>query len=675
MQTETVLLIILAAIVALAIVLLQYFYKAKRKGKLTLLLSFLRFIGIFGLLVLLINPKFTKTTYTVEKPTLAVLVDNSSSLEQEEATIMEIIEEIQQSSVLTDRFELDFYSFGPELKTLDSLSFNEKQTNISKSLNLLASTYLNRKTAVVLISDGNQTIGQDYAFANRKRVPSVYTMTVGDTTKYEDLNIGPINTNTYAFLKNKYPVETYVTYQGTGNINSMVKISVNGKTVSEESIKLSETDNLKNINTLINADAIGLKTIEVEVKPLATERNTLNNVRETSVEVIDEKTNVGLISEILHPDLGALKKAIESNEQRVVNILEPGADNGLLEEIDVFILYQPATSFKNVFEFIEQKKSNRLIVTGANTDFYFLNTVQSDFEIESGYPEQEIFGNLNKGFSKFDITDFDMTDFPPLVSDAGPVNLVSSSETLLNMEIKGLEMDTPLLSLWETDSMKKGLLIGEGIWKWRIQDYRNSGNFSNFDEFIGKIMRYLATTEGKDRLNVEYNTRYEGVSEAYITATYFDEAYIFDINAILEISITNKITKQIQNMPMVLKNGYFEADLTNLTPGEYGFKVSVANEGFSESGSFIISNFDIEKQFVSSNYKKMAQLSANTGGQHYFPSQLDELLNNFTSNQEYLPTQKGTENVVSLIDYKILLIIIVLAFAAEWFIRKFNGLI
>ena len=126
---------------------------------------------------------------------------------------------------------------------------------------------------------------------------------------------------------------------------------------------------------------------------------------------------------------------------------------------------------------------------------------------------------------------------------------------------------------------------------------------------------------------------------------------------------------------MVLKNGYFEADLTNLTPGEYSFKVTVLEEGFSESGSFIISDFDIEKQFVSSNYKKMAQLSANTGGQHYFSSQLDELMDNFSSDQEYLPTQKGTENVVSLIDYKILLILIVLAFAAEWFIRKFNGLI
>lgn len=675
MQTETVLLIILAAIVALVIVLLQYFYKTKQKGKLTLLLSFLRFIGIFGLMLLLINPKLTKTIYTVEKATLAVLVDNSSSVQEQGAAIRRILDGLQESSALSNRFELDYYSFGPELNTLDSISFDEKQTNISKSLNLLASTYLNRKAAVLLISDGNQTIGQDYIFASRKKSPSVFTTTVGDTTAYEDLNIGPINTNTYAFLNNKYPVETYVSYQGKRTTNSVVRILVNGKSVYKESVKLSETDNLQPINTLINADAIGLKTIKVEVDPLATERNIRNNIRETSVEVIDEKTNVGLFSDILHPDIGALKKAIESNEQRVVNILKPSSNISILEEVDVFVLYQPNRSFKNILEFIEQKKSNVLIITGANTDFNYLNSVQTEFEIESGYPQQEVFGKLNKSFSKFDIVDFDLTDFPPLTSDAGPVMLATSGETLLNMEIKGLEMETPLLSLWETNSMKKGLLFGEGIWKWRIQSYRNSGDFSNFDEFIGKIMRYMATSKGKDRLNVDYNKRYEGISETYVTATYFDEAYVFDMNAILEIAVTNNESKQTQNIPMVLKNGYFEADLTNLTPGEYNFRVTVVGENFSETGNFIISDFDIEKQFVSSNYKKMTQLASNTGGEHYFASEWEALINQLISDEEYLPTQKGTENVVSLIDFKILLILIVLAFAAEWFIRKYNGLI
>ncbi|CAN0598318.1 unnamed protein product, partial [Ectocarpus sp. 12 AP-2014] len=43
-------------------------------------------------------------------------------------------------------------------------------------------------------------------------------------------------------------------------------------------------------------------------------------------------------------------------------------------------------------------------------------------------------------------------------------------------------------------------------------------------------------------------------------------------------------------------------------------------------------------------------------------------------NNTYVPTEKSTENIVSLIDFEILLAIIVFALASEWFIRKYNGL-
>ncbi|WP_446051389.1 FeoB-associated Cys-rich membrane protein, partial [Zobellia laminariae] len=66
MNTQTILFIILAAIVSLALVLFQYFYKNKRKGKLSIALAFLRFIAFFCGFLLLINPKFTKNEYTTE---------------------------------------------------------------------------------------------------------------------------------------------------------------------------------------------------------------------------------------------------------------------------------------------------------------------------------------------------------------------------------------------------------------------------------------------------------------------------------------------------------------------------------------------------------------------------------------------------------------------------------
>ena len=675
MQTDTVVLVILAAVLSGAVVYFQYYFRSKQKGKLRILLSVLRCIGIFGILLLLINPKFSKVSYSLEKPNLALLIDNSTSIQEAEEKVKQIRSTFENNKELADRFHITAYQFGKSLRLLDTLDLNDVQTNIQKPLATLNDVYARRNTAVVLVSDGNQNIGRDYSLSTNENTPPIYAITVGDTTKYEDLSIGPINTNKYAFLNNKYPLETYVLYQGQGSTKAKVQIKVNDAPVYKETISLSKRNNLTSIKTLITANTVGVKSIKISVEPLATERNKINNTRTTSVEVIDEKTTIALISDIVHPDLGALKKSIESNEQRQVMLMKSSGELSDLEKADLFVLYQPNTRFKKVFDFIAQKRANTFIITGINTDFNFLNAVQSDFKIENGYPQQEIFGTLNNGFSKFEITDFDLTDFPPLESNSGPLTFNQSHETLLGVTIKGLDMKSPLLTVYGANTRKNALLTGEGLWKWRVQSFRNSGDFSNMDAFIGKLIRYLTGSNLKNRLNLSYSYNYEGSSSAYISATYFDETYVFNPNARIDISVTNKETRIKKSMPMVLKNGYFEADLTNFTPGEYEFTVKVKGESYSETGVFTISNFDLEKQFVSSNYKKMQQLAQISGGTHTFSSEYEEIIAELISSNAFVPTQKSAENVVPLIDFKILLGLIALAFSLEWFIRKFNGLI
>ncbi len=675
MQTSTVFWIVLAAVLSVALVYFQYYFRSKQKGLLRVLLSFLRFIGIFGIALLLINPKFSSVSYNLEKPNLALLIDNSTSIEEYGGKVKEIRTAFENNSELVDRFQITTYQLGKSLRLSDSLDFKDVQTNIQNPLSTLKDVYARRNTAIVLVSDGNQNIGRDYSLSTKENTPPIYTITVGDTTKYEDLSIGPINTNKYAFLNNKYPLETYVLYQGQGSVRAKVRIRVNDNPVYQETIDLSNNNNLHSLKTLLTANSVGIKSIKINIEPIVEERNIINNTRITSVEVIDEKTTIALVSDIVHPDLGALKKSIESNEQREVIIMKSSADVSDLEKADIFVLYQPSIAFKNIFEFIGQKRSNMFIITGIHTDLSFLNEVQSDFKIENGYPQQEIFGNLNNGFSKFEINDFMLTDFPPLESNSGPITFNGFNETLLGVTIKGLDMKSPMLTIYGEHTTKNALLTGEGFWKWRIQSYRSTGNFSNIDAFIGKLFRYLTGNNLKDRLNLTYSYNYEGSSSAYISATYFDETYIFDPNAQLDISVTNKETSIEKSMPMVLKNGYYEADLTSFVPGQYKFIVKVKGENSAETGAFTISNFDLEKQFVSSNYKKMQELAQNSGGTHSFSYEYEAIMAELISSNDFVPTQKSAENIVPLADFRILLGLIVLAFALEWFIRKYNGLI
>ncbi len=677
MEIRTVLLITLAALAAIAIVFYQYYYKSPRKGTLKLILAALRFVALFCALLLLVNPKFVKKDYFLEKSNLILLVDNSSSMLEAAAatTIAEKIKSIKANSDVNNRFSVQQYAFGTKLEPKDSFLYDEKNTDISTALSTVDELFVNSSNAIVLVTDGNQTLGKDYSYLNLSENISVNSIVVGDTTKFDDIAIGQVNSNTYAFLKNKFPVEVSILYTGTGPVSKTVSISMDGKTVYRQTVNLDSKKNSYTLNTLLEAESVGVKSLTISVETLSNERNTFNNNKETAIEVIDEKTNITLVTDILHPDLGAIKKAIEANEQRSVSIVKPSVGTNLLEETDLYILYQPNRKFKPIYDHISKTKSNVFTITGTQTDWGFLNQVQNGFFKERLNQSEEIIPVLNRTFGVFGLGDFNVDDFPPLQSKLGDIEFKKQAETILLQRIRGIDLDKPLFSVLTDDGQKEAVLFGENIWRWRAQTYRNSQDFADFDDFIGRLMVYLASNNQRSRLELDHNLVFDHARLAKIRVSYFDESYVFDANADIIIKVTTTTNGFSRESPMLLKGSYYETDLSDLKAGSYNYTVTVDGENLKRSGAFKIVDFNPEKQRLSSNHTKLKQLADDTGGQLYFPNDVDSLISDLNTSERYIPVQKSTQNVVSLIDFRFLLGVMALALALEWFIRKYNGLI
>ena len=677
MQQQTVFLILFAAILAFGLVIFQYYYKSKSKGFLSLGLSFLRFIALFCVFLLLINPKITKEQYSLERANLIILADNTSSIGQENGVnqLLNAKKLIKENTNISEKFIVSEYVFGNELNSLDSLSFTEKATNIGRALSSLNEIFAGSTAAILILTDGNQTLGEDYEFyAGRQKFP-IFPLVVGDTTSYQDIKIDQVNTNKYAFLKNKYPIEIFVSYRGKNSASTVLTISEAGKNLYRKQLVLSEVENSQIISTVLDATTVGIKNIKISLSPLENERNITNNSRQIGIEVIDEKTNIALISNILHPDLGALKKAIESNEQRSVSIIKPSLSSNELEEFDFFIIYQPDASFEKVYSYIENKGANIFTITGPKTDWTFLNKVQNSFQKNSYDQQEEVTPVLNAGFTHFDITDLEVSEFPPIETTLGELLITASYENMLSQRIKGVDLNEPLFTILETNLRREAILLGKNIWKWRIQSYRENQDFKKFDDFISKVILFLANSKPRSRLTLEYENIYQGLNEATIKATYFDETFVFDDNATINLvlnSIDNNISREI---PMLLKNGYYEADIRTLPSGDYSFTASVKDENLTKTGKFTILEYDLEQQLLSSNYKKLGRLAIGTNATLYFPSETSKFIEDIIKDNRFVPIQKSKQNVVSLIDFKILLGIIAVALTAEWFIRKYNGLI
>jgi len=677
MDLLTVLLIVLAAITALSISYYQYFYKNPRKGSLNIILAALRFVSFFCGLLLIVNPKFIHSDYFLEKTNLIVLVDDSSSMTEgsTKSEILETVDQIKNNPNLNSRFTIQQYSFGGSINQTDSIHLDQYNTDISKALSTIDEIYLNGNTAVAMLTDGIQTLGRDYEFIQLSDQISVNPIVVGDTTQHEDISVGFVNANKYAFLKNKFPVEANIVYQGSKSVSRTATFYLDGERVYQERLSLNPAKNSQVLKTVLQAKSVGVKTLKIEIGQLDNEKNTANNIKETAIEVIDEKTDVILISDILHPDIGALKKSIESNEQRSVSIEKPSATNSKLSEADILILYQPTRNFVPVYDFIKKSGINHFTITGSKTDWNFLNSVQQSFTKENNNQSEEILPVLNNAFGIFGMGEFNVNGFPPLIGGLGEINLSRNGESIMFQQIRGINLDRPLFTVLEEGKKREAVLFGENIWRWRAQSYRNDQNFSKFDAFIGNLMVYLGTDNQRNRLTLDYELVFDNANAAKIRASYFDESYQFDSNADISISVTGKNNDFFRESPMLLKVPFYEADLSDLKAGEYQFTVTVQGDGLKRSGSFRILDFNPEKQLTSANYKKLGRLAQKSNGQLYYLNNVDSLIEDLSTSQRYLPIQKSKQNVVSLIDFRILLGLIVLSLALEWFIRKYNGLI
>jgi hypothetical protein len=338
-------------------------------------------------------------------------------------------------------------------------------------------------------------------------------------------------------------------------------------------------------------------------------------------------------------------------------------------------LYQPNNRFNSVFESLKESNANKFTVLGAKTDYAFVNKMTSGFKQEITNQTEDYQASLNTNYNTFIVEDLDFESFPPLQSSFGNATFSIPVETILYKKVGSVETQDPLLVTLETNGRREAVLFGENIWKWRAQSYLNTKSFNTFDNFIGKLVQYLASNKRRSRLNVDYESFYQGNTNVIVKAQFFNKNYEFDVKENLNISIKNKDTNETSTFPLILKGNNYQVDLSNLTAGAYDFTVKATNENISKSGSFQILEYNIEQQFLNANVTKLQQVATNTKANSYFIANTNTLINDLLKDERFATIQKSSKNVVPLIDFKYLLALLIFSLAIEWFLRKYNGLI
>ncbi|NTW50372.1 MAG: hypothetical protein HGB19_11715, partial [Chlorobiales bacterium] len=177
---------------ALGIAVYTYQSAAISKPMKSVLIT-LRSAALFLTFLLILEPVLS-TIYTKRQPpTLAVLADNSESMTIQDGSVRRdsILRHLLTNNrdSLTHLGEIQPILFGksPINAPFDSLSFSQKQTDISEAIKSVGKGKGEKKpSAILLISDGQFTAGENPIYASESAPVPIYTVLIGDTTKKRD---------------------------------------------------------------------------------------------------------------------------------------------------------------------------------------------------------------------------------------------------------------------------------------------------------------------------------------------------------------------------------------------------------------------------------------------------------------------------------------------------------
>jgi len=680
--------VIFCPLVGLAFGALLYFQNSKGKSwsRTTLFsLAALRFTVVALLVFLLLGPLLRKVNTEIEPPVIVLAVDQSSSLtlNSDSAEVAALVQRTADAlnSKVGEKYEVVPYSFGASVREGIGADFKDEVTNISELMESLKARYTNRNLgAVVLMSDGIYNRGSNPRYDTGGLGAPIYSIALGDTTPRRDALISEVAANRIAFLGNTFPVEAVFRGIELRGENLNYQIEKDGQVLERGTFTPSDADDEKVVRFLLKADKPGVQRYTLRLNSVSGEQTLANNVSLVFIDVIDSRQKVLILAAAPHPDVFAIRSAIGGNEnyEVAVRFAADGIPN--LSEYDLVVLHQlPSLSDDRAIRLaIVQAKKPIFQIIGADSDLRGLTEIGIGISLAGGRNAvNDVKAGLNKSFTLFQpnerISEL-LADAPPLRVPFGIWRLPGSASIFLKQQVGKIATDDPLLVFTTYDDRKNATLLGEGIWRWRLADFAKNENHEIFDEFIGQIIQYLSLKQDKRLFRVQAPRDLMQNERIVLSAELYDAAYSPVNDAEVTVDFTDEEDKTY-NFNFSRTETAYRLDAGMLPVGTYTFAARTNRDGrpLSDGGSFTIRPFAIEAARLRADHQLLYTLSQSTGGELYYPSEIDEMAEAIAASDRIQPVSFSTEKLSSMLNLFWPLVLLILGLSAEWFIRKRSG--
>ncbi|MCC6815429.1 MAG: hypothetical protein IT267_03335 [Saprospiraceae bacterium] len=684
--------LLLSLLVAIAGALILYYKSTSlhdRPEWQRFLLSVVRGLSLLFLCLLLLNPILKRFQTEIKKPQTYIAIDQSESmLNQDSNWFKQYTGSLENAKkVLSEKYDIKTLYFASDVSSNAIDKNNAKRTsidNVFQKISDEADPQLLK--SVILLSDGIYNSGKNPYYNRLTQMSPIYTLFHGDSTQEKDILIQREYHNEIIYSGDKFACQfdlqawkakdeqiQFILERQEGNVWNKI----------EEFKEKIDKDNFFITKEIVhNAGNPGIYKYRARLSKIDGERNINNNSRQFFIEVLDAKKKILFYALGPHPDLSAIKTSLESNKNYQVDIKFAPAIPDKVESYNLVIFHQLPTSTQNInliLNRINASKTARIFMLGQAVNLSEFNKSQDLIKINgSGNSPNEAQAIYHTNFNLFTLSDQTIniaTNFPPINAIFGNYELNSDAYVLFHQRIGKIDTKYPLILLKDYNGIKSGIICGEGIWKWKFNNYSQTSNFEAFNEIISKIIQYSSNKEDRRKFKASPNKNVLSETESLIfNAELYNDSYERVNNSDVRLEIKSNDSKNYE-FNLGKKENYYELNIGTLSPGEYSYsaKTTWNNKTLNSDGRFTVQEEDIELNNLVARPDLLRGIAEKSGGKSFDKSEINSLTEILLSEDKNKPIHFQNLDIRQIIDHKWLLIILIILLSTEWFLRRYWG--
>lgn len=649
------------------------------------------------LITLLLNPFFIDRNVETSDPSINVYLDNSQSLTVERGgysgleNYRSIVDSVM--SGFDERFEIKYFLFNSAVNTGREIDGNGTVTNLQSMIDHQIETQ-DETVAGLLFSDGIYTQGRNPIFSAQNLSKPLFTIPVGDTTDVLDVVISDVEFNAQSYTNTEQSFRVNINQDGFEGETVTVQFLKGGELVQSEQITFSETISNHLLLFTDRHTEPGFFEYEINIPGLEGEFTLQNNREEFTVEVLDDKTRIVSLAFEIHPDVGALRRLIATDQQnelisatRLSNGQSMGEDVTDLETPpDLIVLHGLPEPGDPLLDWIEDQndipvvylmlpstRRNHNELNDAEFLIYSVQQLRSSTINVHLLQEREPYSHPLLEFSPQEFR-----RFPTLGTYRSGIQESPLADLLFTGEFQRTETGIPVIM---TQSVGSRRLAGINAFGWHQFNRTANETVSSFySTFFTDLLSWAATSPNQQNLTIDpIKPTFTETEDIEIRASLVNERQQAETDAVIEVSVSpvdSEAGSPSDDQRFVMRhsrNGEYRVNIGNLPRGNYQItgNATKADRTIGEDESrFSVSQSMVEFVTTERDDQLLQQLALRTDGLFLDTYSAEPILQYLEENSLDQIVETVTEETRYLSNSPFWFVLALLFLTGEWLIRR-----